>query len=30
LRSYGWRPRFSLKEGIADAVAWWQQQPKSG
>ena len=26
LRSYGWRPKFSLKGGIADAVSWWREQ----
>ncbi len=25
----GWRPRFTLAEGLADAVRWWQSQRQS-
>lgn len=26
LRTYGWRPKFSLTTGIADAVEWWRSR----
>jgi len=26
LHALGWVPRFSLEEGIRDAIAWWRSQ----
>jgi nucleoside-diphosphate-sugar epimerase len=26
----GWRPRFTLKEGLADTISWWQQELARG
>lgn len=26
LRSIGWRPKFDLKTGVADTIAWWRRQ----
>jgi nucleoside-diphosphate-sugar epimerase len=29
LRATGWVPRFHLRSGIADTVAWWRAQARS-
>ncbi|MCA1706699.1 MAG: NAD-dependent epimerase/dehydratase family protein, partial [Actinobacteria bacterium] len=27
IKSTGWRPRFSLRQGIQESVEWWERQP---